>query len=66
MLKTWITNGKSQPFYARKAVCLPALPVHAQAWVCGLAQFNLYINGQKIGEHVLDPAWSDWFCPSAV
>ena len=60
MLNTWITNGSDRPFYARKIISLPKTPEKAEAKVCGLGQFNLYINGKKVGDHVLDPVWSDY------
>jgi alpha-L-rhamnosidase len=30
----------------------------ATVYVCGLGQYELFLNGQKIGTHFLDPAWS--------
>lgn len=30
----------------------------ATAYVCGLGMFELYLNGQKVGNHVQDPAWT--------
>ncbi len=60
MLQTWITNGTDRPFYVRRTVTLAERPCSAAARVCGLGQFNLYINGRKVGDHVLDPAWSDY------
>ncbi|TLM89777.1 family 78 glycoside hydrolase catalytic domain [Hymenobacter jeollabukensis] len=30
----------------------------ATAYVCGLGQFELHLNGQKVGDHFLDPAWT--------
>lgn len=56
----WITHGKATPFYARKTFFLNALPEKAVAKVCGLGQFQLYVNGRKVGDHVLDPAWTDY------
>ena len=32
----------------------------ASAKVCGLGQFHFYINGKKVGDHELDPAWTDY------
>lgn len=32
----------------------------ARAYICGLGYYELYINGEKIGDHVLDPAWTDF------
>ena len=60
ILKTWITSGDLHPFYARKEFTLKSKPVKAAAFVCGLGQFNFYINGRKVGDHVLDPVWADY------
>jgi len=30
----------------------------AKVYVCGLGHYELFVNGQKAGEHFLDPAWS--------
>lgn len=32
----------------------------ARAYVCGLGYYELYINGEKTGDHVLDPAPSNY------
>ncbi len=32
----------------------------ASVAVCGLGHFELTINGQKVGDHFLDPPWSDY------
>jgi hypothetical protein len=32
----------------------------AVAKVCGLGQFNFYMNGKKVGDHELKPAWTDY------
>ncbi|RTQ51613.1 alpha-L-rhamnosidase [Hymenobacter gummosus] len=32
----------------------------ATAYVCGLGQFELRLNGQKVGDHFLDPAWTKY------
>lgn len=32
----------------------------ATAFICGLGQFELHINGKKIGDHFLDPGWTDY------
>lgn len=56
----WITNGTKHPFYARKKLHISDKIKSATAYVCGLGQFNFYINGRKVSDHVLDPAWSDY------
>jgi len=30
----------------------------ATAYVCGLGMFELYLNGEKVGNHIEDPAWT--------
>ncbi|WP_299057353.1 alpha-L-rhamnosidase [uncultured Polaribacter sp.] len=32
----------------------------AQAYICGLGYYELYLNGEKVGDHVLDPAPSNY------
>ncbi len=32
----------------------------ATASVCGLGHFELYVNGEKAGDHFLDPGWTDY------
>ena len=59
-LQNWITSGTARPFYARKTFELSALPKQAEIAISGLGQFNLYVNGQKVSDHVLDPAWTDY------
>src|SRR5688572_9701159 len=31
---------------------------NATAFICGLGQFELNINGQRVGDHFLDPGWT--------
>ncbi len=33
---------------------------HATAYVCGLGVFELYLNGQRVSDHVLQPALSEY------
>jgi alpha-L-rhamnosidase len=33
---------------------------HATAFVCGLGQFEFSLNGKKIGDHFLDPGWTQY------
>ncbi|TDX01376.1 family 78 glycoside hydrolase catalytic domain [Dinghuibacter silviterrae] len=32
--------------------------LRATAFVCGLGQFELKVNGEKVGDHFLDPGWT--------
>lgn len=52
----WI-RGKNM---FRKAFCADKAIVKARAYICGLGYYELYVNGTKIGDHVLDPAWTDF------
>jgi hypothetical protein len=33
---------------------------NATMFICGLGQFELHINGKKIGDHFLDPGWTKY------
>ncbi|MDD2356046.1 MAG: family 78 glycoside hydrolase catalytic domain [Lachnospiraceae bacterium] len=57
---SWITNKTDKPFMARKSFLLDSVPEKAIALVCGLGQFNFYVNGHPASDHVLDPSWSDY------
>ena len=59
-LGRWITSGSAVPFYARRKFAVRGPVEHAEAYVCGLGQFNFYVNGTKAGDHELDPAWSNY------
>ncbi|MCC8150314.1 MAG: family 78 glycoside hydrolase catalytic domain [Lachnospiraceae bacterium] len=60
MLDRWITNGTAKPFYARKQIYIKKEVTSAVARVCGLGQFIFHVNGKKVGDHELDPAWTDY------
>ncbi|NOU96882.1 Bacterial alpha-L-rhamnosidase [Paenibacillus sp. LMG 31456] len=32
----------------------------ARAYICGLGQYELRLNGTKVGDHVLDPGWTNY------
>ncbi|MEE0955236.1 MAG: alpha-L-rhamnosidase N-terminal domain-containing protein [Eubacterium sp.] len=56
----WITSGGKTPFAARKRFETGGRIKKATASVCGLGQFIFYINGKKVGDHELDPGWTDY------
>lgn len=56
----WITNGTDRPFYARREFDVKGEIRAAKALVSGLGQFNFYLNGSKVSDHVLDPGWTDY------
>ncbi|GAB5552781.1 MAG: glycoside hydrolase family 78 protein [Saprospiraceae bacterium] len=51
----------SQPAgYFRKEIRARKKIKSARAYICGLGYYELYINGKKTGDHVLDPAPSNY------
>jgi alpha-L-rhamnosidase len=50
----WI-GGANQ---LRQEITLPETPHRARAYICGLGYYELRINGAKIGNSYLDPAWT--------
>ena len=53
---TWLTGGN----LFRTELVLPEKIGRARAYVCGLGLYELRINGSKVGNHVLDPGWTDY------
>tara|TARA_B100000809_G_C15140818_1_gene533267 strand:+ start:19284 stop:22121 length:2838 start_codon:yes stop_codon:yes gene_type:complete len=41
--------------YFRKEIRLKAPVKTARAYVCGLGYYEMYLNGEKVGDHLLDP-----------
>ena len=39
---------------------MPGRVERATVYVSGLGQFELFLNGAKVGDNFLDPAWSDY------
>ena len=56
----WITNHKKQPFYLRRTFTLEKTPVSAELLACGLGQYNAFLNGSRVGEAYLEPAWTNY------
>ncbi|WP_372775088.1 family 78 glycoside hydrolase catalytic domain [Mangrovibacterium sp.] len=51
----------SQPVgYFRNELLTDKQIESARAYICGLGYYELYINGEKTGDHVLDPAPSNY------
>lgn len=44
----------------RKEWKLREKPVRATAYFCGLGYGELYLNGKKVGDHALDPGFTDY------
>lgn len=66
----WINDGKANPkededFYQedpaplfRKTFDLPRTAKTARLYITGLGYYEAHLNGQPVGENVLDPAWT--------
>ena len=46
--------------YLRKNVRLEKKPIRITAYICGLGHYELYINGKKVGDHLLDPGYTNY------
>jgi hypothetical protein len=44
----------------RKEFAVSGTPKRAIMYICGLGQFELHINGQKVSEDFLQPGWTDY------
>jgi alpha-L-rhamnosidase len=58
----WIgsANDKAPNPLLRKEFSLHGGITSARAYVTGLGFYQLYLNGRRIGDHVLDPAFTDY------
>ena len=58
----WIaaTDGSISAPLLRKEFTLGKKVVQAHAYICGLGYYELYVNGEKVGDHVLDPGTTDY------
>jgi len=56
----WMENNEGPLPWLRKTVTLEKTPNTAVAYVCALGYYELYVNGQKVGDDVLSPAVSDY------
>lgn len=57
-----MTSGvvEAPAVYLRREFDAPAKPVRATVFACGLGLYELYINGCRIGDRVLEPAYTDY------
>ena len=49
-----LRESKPAPYF-RKTFTVEQIPTQARIYITGLGYFELYINGQKVGDHLLDP-----------
>ncbi len=59
----WITSnkekGQAAPLF-RKSFSLKNKPQNAIIHIAGLGYYELYVNGKKVGDHVLDPGQTNY------
>lgn len=48
------------PIFRKSFVLDEAAVSSAHVAICGLGHFELSVNGEKVGDHFLDPPWSDY------
>ncbi|MFW2543950.1 family 78 glycoside hydrolase catalytic domain [Primorskyibacter sp. 2E107] len=46
--------------YLRREFTLEAAPVRATAYVSALGLYELHLNGQRVGDEVMAPGWTDY------
>lgn len=56
----WIGHVLQNAPLFRKDFTLRGGIVRARAYICGLGYYELYLNGGKVGDHVLDPGETDY------
>ncbi len=57
--KEWGTRKDILPLL-RKNFMLTGAVKKATVFICGLGHFDMSINGKKVGEHFLDPGWTQY------
>ncbi|MFD0835658.1 alpha-L-rhamnosidase [Mariniflexile aquimaris] len=66
--REYITGSMNKPVmvegfaagYFRNLINIGKSIKHAQVYICGLGYYELFLNGEKVGDHVLDPAPSNY------
>lgn len=46
--------------YLRRSFAAPSVPVRATLYVTALGLYEAYLNGRRIGDHVMAPGWTDY------
>jgi alpha-L-rhamnosidase len=54
-----MVEGKAAVYFRKEVNALKTIK-SAQAYICGLGYYEFYLNGKKVGDHVLDPAPSNY------
>ena len=59
MEKPQLVDGFASSYF-RKEINIDKEIEKAEAYICGLGYYEMFINGKKVGDHVLDPAPSNY------
>jgi hypothetical protein len=57
--KAWGARRNILPLF-RKEITLSKNIKSATTFISGLGQFDFFINGKKVGDHFLDPGWTNY------
>lgn len=57
--RSWGARRNTLPLF-RKEFAVGKKIKNATAFICGLGHFEMSINGNKIGDHFLDPGWTNY------
>ncbi len=57
--KTRMVGMHKMPQF-RKVVDMKKPVEQALLYICGLGHFDLFLNGAKVGDHILDPGWTKY------
>jgi hypothetical protein len=57
--RSWGTRRNILPMM-RKEFTINKTIKNATAFICGLGHFEMSINGNKVGDHFLDPGWTNY------
>ena len=57
---SWIGGGAAAGNEFRKAFSVDGKVVRARAYITALGYYELHVNGKRVGNRVLDPAWTTY------
>ncbi len=57
--RSWGPRRNILPLMRKEFLVAKAIKT-ATSYICGLGHFEMYLNGKKIGDHFLDPGWTNY------
>lgn len=58
--RSWVTTRMKPAPYFRREFTLDAVPARAKLLIASLGYYELFINGKRVGDRVLDPAYQEY------